>query len=115
MKLDKVKLLGEAKEYYGRGGVSDQSYDFSSGCVDLGQEWLDTYKSDYGALMRKSPSEMRKELRGYVKKRVNYKKYNTYSFLPTFVWVWLAQTIISWIVKKIIEHILNKDSAQRYL
>ena len=110
MKIDKEELLSEAKEYYGRGGISDQSYFFAEECIDLGQEWLDTYKSNYWVLIRQSQREMKKGMRNYLKERVNYQKYNGYRFLPTFVWVWIANTIISWVVKKIIVYIIKKYS-----
>ena len=110
IKIDKEELLSEAKEYYGRGGISDQSYFFAEECIDLGQEWLDTYKSNYWVLIRQSQRAMKKGMRNYLKERVNYKKYNGYTFVPTFVWVWIANTIISWVVKKIIVYIIKKYS-----
>ena len=80
MKIDKDELLSEAKEYYGSGGISDQSYFFAEECIDLGQEWLDTYKSNYWVLIRQSQRAMKKGMRNYLKERVNYQKYNGYTF-----------------------------------
>ena len=105
MKLDKKKILEEAEDYFGSKRYGDGTYDIAEDCVELGQVWLDTYRRDYGALMRRTPKEMRKELKSYIKSRLDYSKYNA-TFIPTFIWTWLAQIIISWIVNKIINNII---------
>jgi len=101
MILDKEQILGAAKKHYGNGSYGKQSYGLSEACVDLSQEWLDHHY--FG---RMSAGDTRKELRRYIRKNVDYKAHNA-TFIPTFVWVWLAQTIISWITKKIVEYIIN--------
>ena len=101
MILDKEEILGASRTHFGDGSYGKQSYGFSEECVDLAQEWL-----DYHYLSRLSAGDTRKELRRYIRKKVNYKAHNA-TFVPTFVWVWLAQTIISWITKKIVEYIIN--------
>tara|TARA_R100000005_G_C4994977_1_gene201901 strand:+ start:153 stop:467 length:315 start_codon:yes stop_codon:yes gene_type:complete len=49
-------------------------------------------------------------------KRALYKKAYNYTyermekpsgFIPSFVWWWIARTVIRWIVRKIIEHIID--------
>ena len=114
MKLDKKKILGEAEDYFGSKRYGDGTYSLSEECVDLGQVWLDTYRKDYGALMRKSPKDMRKELKNYVKGRVEYSSQNA-TFIPTFIWMWIAQAIISWIIGKIIDNILERTKDKKYL
>jgi hypothetical protein len=114
MKIDKKKILEDAKKYYGGKIHSEQSYGLAEKCVDLGQVWVDTYKQDYGALMRKSPKEMRKELNKYVGGRISYSEHNA-TFLPGFIWMWIAHAIITWIIKKIIDNILEQEDEERYL
>ncbi len=114
MKLDKKKILGEAKEYYSGKKRGSQSYNLSERCVDLGQEWVDTHQEDYGALVNKSPKQMKKEVRKYIRARVSYSEYNA-TFLPAFIWMWIAQAIISWIIGKIIDNILEQKDGGEYL
>tara|TARA_R110002020_G_scaffold386620_1_gene597397 strand:+ start:225 stop:569 length:345 start_codon:yes stop_codon:yes gene_type:complete len=114
MKLDKKKILGEAEDYFGSKRYSDGTYSLTEECVDLGQVWLDTYTNDYGALIRKSPKEMKKELKKYVKGKVKYSSHNA-TFIPTFIWMWIAQAIITWVVQKIINNILQQSEDKKYL
>jgi hypothetical protein len=114
MKLDKKKILGDAKEYYSGKRYGTQSYSLAEGCVDLGQEWIDTHREDYGALVNKSHKQMKKEVRQYVRARVSYSEYNA-TLLPAFIWWWVAQAIISWIIGKIIDNIYEQKDGGRYL
>ena len=114
MKLDKKRILGDAMEHYGGKFHGSRSYNMSVQCVDLGQDWVYTHQEDFGALMRKSPREMRKELRKNVKSKVSYSEHKA-TFLPAFIWVAIAQAIISWIVGKIIDNVLEQRDEGRYL
>jgi len=114
MQLDKYKILGAAAVYFGRKRYAASSYGLAEECVDIGQSWLDTYSDDFGALVRKSPKEMKKELKNYYKGRVNYSAHNA-TFLPTFIWMWLAQAVITWVVTRIIDNIWGQIGRDRYL
>lgn len=107
MRLDKKKILGEAKGYFATKGYSDQSYGLAEECVDLGQKWLDTHKKNFGEFVQKDKSQMRGELKQFIKERVNYDAHNT-TFIPTFIWMWILSTVISWIITKILENIMDK-------
>jgi hypothetical protein len=114
MKLDREKILEDAVKHYG-GHLSDShSYNLSVECVDLGEMWLNTYQEDYGALMEKSPRRLRKDLRKFVRSNVSYSDHKA-TFLPAFIWVAIAQAIISWIVGKIIDNVLEQREEGRYL
>ena len=113
MQLDKNKILGEVQEHFGSKNYADGSYGLASECVDLGQEWLDTYDGDFGGLSRKSPKQMKKELKQYYKGRLDYASYNA-TFIPTFIWMWIAQAIITWVVTRIINNIWGQIDG-RYL
>ena len=114
MKLDRKKILGDAMQHYGGHLSGSRSYNMSVECVDLADVWLNTYQEDFGALMAKSPREMRKELRKYVRGNVSYSDHRA-TFIPAFIWVAIAQAIISWIVGKIIDNILEQRDEGRYL
>ena len=114
MQLNKKRILGDAVEHYKGKFNGDKSYGMAEECVDLAQVWVYTYREDYGELMSMRPKEMRKELRRYVRSRVSYSDHKA-TFLPVFIWVAIAQAIISWIVGKIIDNILEQRDEERYL
>ncbi len=114
MQLDKKKILGEAEEYFGSKNYGDGTYSLAERCVDLGQEWINTYSDDFGAIIRKDSKDMRKELKSYYKGKINYSTHNA-TFIPTFIWMWIAQAIITWVVTRIINNILDKSEDDMYL
>ena len=110
MKLNKKKILRDVKKYYSGRMHGGQSSSLAERCVDLGQDWIDSYQWGFDtsdSLINKNRKEMRKELRRYVRDRVAYSEYNA-TFLPAFIWMWIAQAIISWIIGKIIDNILEQ-------
>ncbi len=113
MKLDKRKILGDAKQYFATKGYTSQSYSLAEECVSISQKWLDGYKDNYGGILDKEPKEMRKELKSYIKERVDYDRHNT-TFIPSFVWMWIIQAVITWIVNRIIDNVLEQKE-ERYL
>jgi hypothetical protein len=106
MKLDREKILGEALDHYGGRFSRGRSYAMSVECVDIAEEWLNTYQQDFGVLMAKSPRQMRRELGAYVRGNISYSKHKA-TFIPAFIWVTIAQAIISWIVGRIIENLMG--------
>jgi len=104
MKLDKKKILEGAEEYFGSKNYGDGGYGLAEECVDLAQSWVDTHSDDFGALMRKSPKDIKKELRKYIRPRVSYSKHNA-TFIPTFIWIWIAQAVVSWVIGLILSYI----------
>ena len=104
MKLNKKEILGEAVETY-RGNLYGGKIDgLAEECVDLAQLWVDTHSDDFGAFMRKKPKDIKKELKDYIRPRVSYSEHNT-TFLPTFIWMWVAHAVVLWVVGMILRHI----------
>ena len=102
MQLDKDKILGEAKQFFGSKRYSKESISLSQRCVEVSQQWLDTYKDNYGAIYKKDAQTLKKELKKYIRPRIDYPK-----FIPSFVWWWIAQTVINWIIERIIEYLIE--------
>ena len=114
MKLNKKRILGDAADHYRGTFNGHKSYGLAEECVDLAQEWIYTYEEDFPALMAKSAREMRIDLKCYVESRVSYSEHKA-MFIPAFIWIAVAQAIISWIVSKIIDNILDQRDEGRYL
>ena len=104
MQLDKDKIIGEAKQYFGSKRYSKESIRLSERCVDISQQWIDTYQNNYGALFNKDTHTLKKELKNYIRPRIEYPK-----FIPSFVWWWIAQTVINWIIERIIEYLIENQ------
>ncbi len=73
--------------------------------VDIAEEWAQNY-TDYPE--KKTKRELRRDLKAYIKERLDFKDENKSYFIPTFVWVFIAQQVISWLVKILIEKYLMR-------
>ena len=103
MQLDKNKILMDADVRFGKSRYSQDSISLSERCVDISQEWLDTYQDNYSVIYDKDTKLLREELKSYIRPRI--KEYKKSTFVPTFVWWWIAQIVIKWVVDKIIEYL----------
>lgn len=114
MKLNKKRILGYAADHYRGKFNGHKSYGLAEECVDLAQDWIYTYEEEFPAQMAESPREMRTDLKSYIQCRVSYAEHKA-MFIPAFIWIAVAQAIISWIVGKIIDNILDQREEGRYL
>tara|TARA_A100001515_G_C4485105_1_gene181366 strand:- start:21 stop:338 length:318 start_codon:yes stop_codon:yes gene_type:complete len=105
MKLDKFKILCDADVKFGSSRYGVESISLSERCVDISQEWIDTYKDNYGALLNKDVKTLKKELKDYIRPRAKKAK-----FIPSFIWWWIAGQVIKWVVDKVIEYIINNHT-----
>mgnify|MGYP003142107140 CR=1 FL=1 len=105
IKINRDYFMPKIKERFGgeRRAYHDQSVDFADDVLEMCQEWMDEepWNDDLELDTRR---EMRINLTRYIKKKVDFTDHTKSYFLPTFVWVYLAQAVIGWIVKQIIEY-----------
>ncbi len=110
MQLNYDLLLGEITTKYGSSSYPSAKVSLAYDCVSYAQEWFN-YPKGYPELSNNgsSLSYLKKDLRRYVKKRVMLGRYRRkYSFIPSFVWWFIARSVINWIVKRIIDHYLDQ-------
>ena len=67
--------------------------------IKISEEWLAQSKITPKTTRR----EARKDLKIYVMSQINLNDYKKSYFLPSFIWVFIATQIISYIIKMIIE------------
>ena len=114
VQIDRDDLLPKILSQYGqrsRGKYKSGIKELSSEVIDVAQEWCDLSGNAIEEVIKdaRSVRDLRIELKTYVKLRVNLRDKNRSYFVPTFVWMWLAEMVISYIVKIIIEKYFQKS------
>jgi hypothetical protein len=71
---------------------------YEDNCVDLGSETLDLAQEWFDAAPWQSG------VREYVMSRISFKDVDKSWFVPDFIFIWIAQKLISYVIKLIIEH-----------
>ena len=110
MQLNYDLLLGEITTKYGSSSYPSARVALAYDCISYAQEWFNNPRG-YPDLSNEgsSLSYLKKDLKRYVKKRVRLERYRRkYSFIPSFVWWFIARAVINWIVKRIIDHYLDQ-------
>ena len=108
IKLNKDDLMKEVEERYDGATHDDETYALADEAIDLAEEWLNENEDRVGDMTRR---KIRMEVRKYIKERMDFSNTDKAYFVPTFIWVWAAQQIITWLVRIIIERYLS-DSSQ---
>ena len=72
--------------------------------VDVAEEWAQNFDGYPEKMTRR---ELRRSLRRYIIERVDLEDDTKPYFIPSFVWVFLAQQLIAWLVKILIEKYLQ--------
>ena len=114
VQIDRDDLLPKILSQYGqrsRGKYKSGIKELSSEVIDVAQEWCDLSGNAIEEVIKdtRSVRDLRIELKTYVKLRVNLRDKDRSYFVPTFVWMWLAEMVISYIVKIIIEKYFEKE------
>jgi|TARA_R100000152_G_C6600103_1_gene57533 hypothetical protein len=73
--------------------------------IDLGEEWAQNFTGYPEKMTRR---ELRKSLRKYIKENLDIQDDSKSYFIPSFVWAFLAQQLITWLVKILIEKYLQR-------
>ena len=98
--LPKVATYAQKKGY---GGWIKNVNELADETISLAQDWFDwePWKNQDGFV---SQIAYRVMLKQYVKDNLSLNDKEKSFFIPTFVWIWLAERVISYIIKLIIEH-----------
>ena len=104
MKFNANDILTSATNEFGGGVLGDESLDLVEDCIEIAHQW--SLECADGHADGKNKHQLRRELRKYVRQRVDLSRHKDASYIPSFIWQWLAQTIINWIVRRIIDSII---------
>ena len=105
MKFNANDILTSATNEFGGGVLGDESLDLVEDCIEIAHQW--SLECADGHADGKTRHQLRRELKKYVRKRIDLKRHKGSSYIPSFIWQWLAQTIINWIVRRIIDSIIS--------
>jgi|TARA_R100000664_G_C2672684_1_gene84035 hypothetical protein len=98
--FDKENILKNTEYRFESRGNTKEIVLLADEVIDLAEEWANNYT---GYPEKKTKKELRRELKSYIKERIDLRDEDRAYFIPTFVWVFLAQQVISWLVKILIE------------
>lgn len=99
MDIDKAKIYEAVEREFPDPAFSTEVSTLSRDVIKLSMEWLE--RNDSG---NKSRRELRKDLKIYLKKQLVFDDPNKPYYFPAFIWVMIAQAVISFIVKYIINN-----------
>lgn len=100
--LPQIKDRSSKRQY---AQYEDNCVDLGSETLELAQEWFDSQpyltgkREDYD-----TQRECRIAMKRYVMSRISLKDVDKSWFVPDFIFIWLAQKLITFIIKLIIEH-----------
>ena len=81
--------------------------------ITICQEWIDT--KQYAGKDIDTRDDCRMEMYIHVLDNINLRDRKKSYFVPTFIWVWLAQKLIWYIISKIIESYWLNDEPEQSL
>jgi len=107
IQINQAKILPQLKTWAEgrRRTYEDNSVDLGRETLDVAQEWFDLEPWKTGNPEHfDTKRECRIELKRFIMKRVDLKDSTKSYWVPSFVWTWVAQQVITYIVKLIIDN-----------
>ena len=112
MKFNADDIFSSATNEFGEGVLGDESLDLVESCIEIAHGWTVECADAYNVTRTKQ--QLRRELKKHIRKRLDLEAHcgpihesKGASFLPSFIWKWLAGIIINWIVRLIIDNLTN--------
>jgi|TARA_R110000823_G_scaffold226188_3_gene353919 hypothetical protein len=103
--FDKENIIRNVGYRYETKGNKKNMEGLAAEVVDLAEDWAQNY-TDYPE--KKTRRELRRELRKHIKDNLDLEDHTKSYFIPSFVWIFLAQQLISWLIKILIEKYLQR-------
>ena len=104
IQIDREMFRDRVKHNFGKRQYGDVACGvYSEEVYDLAQEWFD--KEEWKTNIELGTARAcRIELKRYIKDRIKVDEEDKAWFIPSFVWIWVAQQVIVLIVRLIIEY-----------
>ncbi len=97
--LPKIERKVKGRRIYS--SYQDQASSLADETITLCQEWIDT--KQYAGKDIDTRDDCRRSMYTYTLDNINLRDKNKSYFVPTFIWVWLAQKLVWYIIAMIIE------------
>jgi hypothetical protein len=99
MDIDKAKIYEAVEKQFPDPAFSTEVSTLTRDVIKLSMSWLEKYDDE-----NKSRRELQKDLKIYLKKQLVFDDPNKPYYFPAFIWIMVAQAVISFIVKYIINN-----------
>lgn len=117
IQIDRSVLLPQVEERIRKRNFysshQKESMSLADETINLCQQWLDN--KSYAGKGIETRSDFKRELYAGVLDGIDLRNRRKSYFVPTFVWVWLAQKLIWYIIEKIIESYWLNDEPEQSL
>lgn len=100
MKIDRKALYEAVEEKFPDPAHATEANNLARDCIKLSEGWLEQTKNT-GRLTKR---ELRKDLKAHIMESVDLQDYKKAYFVPSFIWIFIAGQIISFIVRWIIDN-----------
>jgi len=97
---EKRKIYEAVEAEFNDPTYSDQASSLTRDVIAACESWLKDNKTG----IPRSAREARKDMREFVYTKIDLNDYKRHYFLPSFIWLFIAGQVISFIVKWIIEN-----------
>ncbi len=97
--LPKIERKVKGKRFYS--SYQKETSSLADETVTLCEEWIDT--KQYAGKDIDTRDDCRRSMYTYTLDNINLRDKNKSYFVPTFIWVWLAQKLVWYIIAMIIE------------
>lgn len=99
MNIDRKSLYEEVESNFPDTNYSESVNLLARDCMNAAEEWLAENSKGSGS---KTKRELRKDLKAYIASKVNPRDSTQAYFIPSFIWVFIAGQVISFIVRWIV-------------
>ena len=99
MKIDRETLYKDIEDKFPDPSFGESVNLLSRDCMVVAEEWLDQTKNT----ATKTKRELRKDLKAHISSKIDLKNDNKPYHHSSFVWIFIAQMLITFIVRWIIE------------
>jgi len=117
IQIDRSIFLPKIEKRTNRSGFysshKEETLSLADETITLCQDWIDSEK--YLGKEIRTKSDCRREMYVHALDNMNLRDKNKSYFVPTFVWIWLAQKLIWWIIELILEHYWLREEADESL
>ena len=109
IEINRDVVMPKIKERFGKRGNAhpDQSVDLADHTLYFAQKWFDEQPWLSNPELD-TPRELRISLMRYIKRNIDLRDHRRSYFVPSFVWVFIAQQVIGWVVKWLIDNYFDE-------
>tara|TARA_R100000008_G_C3566175_1_gene159263 strand:+ start:442 stop:774 length:333 start_codon:yes stop_codon:yes gene_type:complete len=99
--INREEIVNSVEKEFIQSAHPDEAVDFADDVIKISEQWLQSKEYEQ---LKGNKRKRRIALKRYIRKNLDLNDSRKSWFIPSFVWIWIAQQVISYIVKIIIEN-----------